>query len=566
MGNLIRVMKKIKATILRIKLQAFAVLGACFFAAAAHAQLATNLSIDLRALSLGNAVTADPPGISAVHFNPAGLAKLDGRRADFQFLMANFSLASEFSAPQGYGIFGFSDDPVVCRDTPRDGEDLCSSFKVGKSEVQGVSLYIPIMNEMVDLPAGLPVAAPLFAFSIKPEGSKFTFANAMYAPMVAGFYRNDDDPGNFLGQRVAMERITLLSPSVGFQVTDTLAIGASVGFSYQAIALQTDFRSPNELLGVMRVIDEQICPPFKGQSNIVIDLFLFGFCNADQGIGPFTSLANLDLAMQQSLSPTYNLGLLWEPNEDFAFGMVYQSQARMHLKGKYTVSYAQGTQDVFNAIGGSVTGQILLAILGLPGYVPPKEGGQISMDLVYPAHFQTGIKYKIMPDLQINFDIGWTDYGEWDAFNLVFDRSTSVLQLARLLAPGATATSLSMPLGYQSPWSWGVGMEYTWNERLKFRAGFEPRNSAIPDNKRSSLVPINQAYLYGVGLGYQFDKDTEIDLTAMFLHSKDSIPANTSCNVNCTGLNNIVYNPYAGLDVQTKAAVTMIGLAYRTRW
>lgn len=562
-------MKTLFATLSRrLKLAPIATVAlvSLWFGSAAHAQLATNLSIDLRALSLGNAVTADPPGVNSVHYNPAGLARLDGRRVDYQFLMANFSLASEFSAPPGYSIFGYSDDPVVCQDRPKDGRDLCSSFKVGQSSVEGVSLYVPIMDDVVDLPAGLPVAAPLMGFSIKPEGSKFTFANAMYAPMVAGFYRKDDDPGNFLGQRVAMERITLLSPSVGFQVTDTLAIGASFGLSYQAIALQTDFRSPNELLGVMRVIDEQICPPFKGQSNIVIDLFLFGFCNANEGIGPFGSLANLDLSMQQTLSPTYNLGILWEPTDDFAFGMVYQSQARMHLKGKYTVNYAQGTQDVFNAIGSSVTGQIMLAILGLPNYVPPKEGGKIAMDLTYPAHFQAGIKYKLTSDLQINFDIGWTDYEEWSAFNLVFDRTASVLQLARLLAPGATATSLSMPLGYQSPWSWGIGAEYTWNERLKFRLGFEPRKSAIPDDKRSSLVPINNAIMIGTGIGYQFDKDTEIDLTAMYLYSKDSIPANTSCNVNCTGLDHIVYNPYAGLDVKTEANVTMVGIAYRTRW
>lgn len=531
-----------------------------------HAQLATNLAIDLRAMSLGNAVTADPPGVSAVHYNPAGLAKLDGRRADFQLLAANFSIKSTFTAPPGYGIFGYSDDPVVCTDRAQDGEDRCSNFRAGNSEVAGISLYIPILDDMVDLPSGMPVAAPLFAFSIKPPGSKFTFANAMYAPMVAGFYRNDDDVGNFLGQRVAMERITLLSPSVAYQVNDELSVGASIGLSYQAIALETGFRSPNELLGIMRLLDEQICPPFKGQSNVVVDIFLFGFCNAENGIGPFDNLATLSVSMEQTLSPTYNLGLLWEPTDDFAWGMVYQSQARMHLHGKFSVAYSQGVQDVFNAVGGSPTGQILLAILGMPSYVPPTETGLISMDLTYPAHFQTGIKYKILPDLQINFDIGWTDYAEWDAFNLKFDRTASVLQLARLLAPGTTSTSLSMPLGYQSPWSWGVGMEYSWNERLKFRLGFEPRNSAIPDNKRSSLVPINQAQMYGLGMGYQFDKDTDIDFTVMYLYSKDGIPADTSCNVNCTGLDNIVYNPYAGLDVQTKATITMAGIAYRTKW
>lgn len=532
----------------------------------AQAQLATNLAIDLRAMSLGNAVTADPPGVSAVHYNPAGLAKLEGRHADFQLLAANFAIKSTFTAPPGYGVFGYSDDPVVCTDRAKDGEDKCSNFRAGNSEVAGISLYVPIMDDMVDLPAGMPVAAPLFAFSIKPPGSKFTFANAMYAPMVAGFYREDGDAGNFLGQRVAMERITLLSPSVAYQVNDELSVGLSIGLSYQAIALETDFRSPNELLGIMRLLDEEICPPFKGQSNVVVDLFLFGFCNAENGIGPFDNLATLSVSMEQTLSPTYNLGLLWEPNEDFAWGMVYQSQSRMHLHGKFSVAYGQGVQDVFNAVGGSPTGQILLAILGMPSYVPPTETGLISMDLTYPAHFQTGIKYKILPNLQINFDIGWTDYGEWDAFNLKFDRTASVLQLARLLAPGTTATSLSMPLGYQSPWSWGVGLEYSWNERLKFRMGFEPRNSAIPDDKRSSLVPINQAQMYGLGMGYQFDKDTDIDLTVMYLYSKDGIPADTSCNVNCTGLDNIVYNPYAGLDVQTKATITMAGIAYRTRW
>lgn len=559
-------MKRIKNNIWHVLFKVALALSLGIFALAAHAQLATNLTIDLRAMSLGNAVTADPPGVSAIHYNPAGLAKLEGRHADFQLLAANFSIQSTFSAPPGYGVFGYSDDPVVCNDRPKNGEDKCSNFHAGHSEVQGVSLYIPIMDDMIDLPAGMPVAAPLFSFSIKPAGSKFTFANGMYAPMVAGFYRAPGDPGNFLGQRVAMERLTLLSPSVAYQLTDEVSIGASIGLSYQAIALETDFRSPNELLGVLRLIDEEICPPFKGQSNVVVDLFLFGFCNAENGIGPFDNLATLSVSMQQTLSPTYNLGILWEPTDDFAWGMVYQSQSRMHMHGKFSVQYGQGVQDLFNAVGGSPTGQILLAILGMPSYVPPTETGQISMDLTYPAHFQTGIKYKILPDLQINFDIGWTDYAKWDAFNLHFDRTASVLQLARLLAPGTTATSLSMPLGYQSPWSWGVGMEYSWNERLKFRMGFEPRNSAIPDNKRSSLVPINQAQMYGLGLGYQFDKDTDIDLTLMYLYSKDGIPADTSCNVNCTGLDNIVYNPYAGLDVQTKATITMMGIAYRTKW
>ena len=55
-----------------------------------HAQLGQDLSVDLRSLSLGNAVTADPPGISAVHFNPAALAKIDGLQTDVQGILTTF--------------------------------------------------------------------------------------------------------------------------------------------------------------------------------------------------------------------------------------------------------------------------------------------------------------------------------------------------------------------------------------------------------------------------------------------------------------------------------------------
>ena len=72
------------------------------------AQLATNLAIDPRAMSMGNAVTADPPGIASIHFNPAGLSRLEGRQLELQFLGASVGLESEFSAPADYGVFGFS--------------------------------------------------------------------------------------------------------------------------------------------------------------------------------------------------------------------------------------------------------------------------------------------------------------------------------------------------------------------------------------------------------------------------------------------------------------------------
>lgn len=532
----------------------------------ASAQLATNLGIDVRAMSMAHAVTADPPGIMSIHFNPAGLARLEGRRMDLQFLAVDMSVESKFSAPPGYNVFGFSDDPVVCADTPNDGSDVCRDFRGSTSTIAGVSLYLPIVNDLVDLPPGPLVAGPIPAFSIKPAGSKFTFATATYLPMAAGFYRDKGDPGNFMGRRVALNRITYLAPSVGYQVNDTLAVGVSIGFSYQAVALETDFRSPNELLGFARIVDESLCAPFKGESNFALDIILFGICRPNEGLGPFKNLASMDVAMHQRFSPSYNLGVLWEPNERFAWGAVWHAPTKVHMRGRYRIAYANATRETVNGIGSSPTGAIALAVLGVPSYLAPEDVGQLNMDLVMPAHFQTGIKFKPTERLQLNVDAVWVDYKEWDAFNFRFDGTNAALALARLFSPGSTPTSLYFPLGYESTWNLAFGAEYAMTDRLALRAGFEPRASAIPDDRRAPLVPINKARYYSLGLGYKWDKNTEIDLAVGMLQSRDDIPAGTSCAANCTGINNLVYNPYAGLDISTKASITMFGLAFRTRF
>lgn len=531
------------------------------------AQLGTNLSVDIRSLSMGNAVTADPPGISAIHFNPAALTKIEGLQTDVQGILANFDVKREFSVPEGYNVFGYSDDPLVCNDGPEISADICTDFKgTVNGDVEYVSLYVPILKKMVDLGEGLPMVAPTAGIAYKPPGSKTTFATAIYAPLVAGFGSENGNAGNYMGQQVALERITYLSPSIAYEVNDHLSVGASVGMSYQAIGMKTDLRFPNELIGMLRMIDEVVCTPFKENQDIITDILLLGMCNTEEGMNPFSRFGQLQVSLEQSLSPSYNLGVLWEPTDDFSFGIVYQSAAKMRLKGKYHIDNAKAPRELIKGLMSSPTGQILAAILGFPNSIPASESGLVSMDFEYPAHFQTGIKYKILPDLQVNFDIGWTDYRAWNKFKFEFDRQVSALKIAKLLSENIGDASLALPLEFTSPWNFGIGFEYSATDRLKLRAGYEPRTSAIPDNKRNTMIPINNAQLFGLGVGYQFDADTDLDLSIGFLRSRDKIPANTSSLSNQTGVNNILLNPYAGLNVKTDTKVTILGLNYRTRW
>ena len=322
------------------------------------------------------------------------------------------------------------------------------------------------------------------------------------------------------------------------------------------MALNQDFRAPGILTGFVGVAQDALC--------IVDDNPLEMFLNICGGeLGPFTDIANIDIDMQQTLSPTWNLGFLWEPSDWFALGAVYQSEAKMRLKGRYVVDYSQDWQGFWQGLDGSFIGAVFNSLT--PDGLFDKEQGNVSLNMTYPAHFASGIKLKPHDRWQINLDIKWTDYAAWDKFELEFDRQLDVLTIASLFSPeNATSTSIILDRGYESVWSWAVGVEYQVNDRLSLRMGYEPRPSAIPGNKADVLAPLGDAQLYGLGAGYQWDKDTVIDIGFNYLVSKQDIPARSSCNINCSDIDSMVYNPYADLDVKTSVKAYVLALTYRT--
>jgi long-subunit fatty acid transport protein len=524
------------------KLQSLLLVGlgaACVLPA--QAQLANNLTIgNPKAMAMGNAVTADVTGIDAVHYNPAALSKLKGRQTTVKLLSGVMDIRAKFEAREGYGFMGYDDDP----------------FKSSSSRTLTPTMYLPGVGGMTELPV---LVAPLAGLSINPPGSKFTFATNVYAPMALGYSRDsDDDPGRFQGRQVSLQRITYFSPSLAYQVNDELSLGLSIGFSHQAVALNQDFRNPGMLTGLTRLLNEALCLP--GMDDIIGSLI--NVCGGK--IGPFDSLANMDLDLQQSLSPTYNLGILWEPTDWFAWGATYQSEARMNLQGKYRIDYTENWAGFWQGFQEALAGKILSPLFP---YGANEESGNASLKLTYPDALCTGIKVRPFDKWQFNLDLRWVGYSDWNNFEIEFDRELDLLRIAKTFGGGnATDRSIILDRGYRDTWNWGVGVQYDVNDRLALRAGYEFRPSAIPKNKADVLAPVGDADLYGLGLGYRWDKDTTIDVGFNYFVSKQSIPAGSSCNVSCEGLDNLVYNPYAGLNIETTVKAYIFAMTYTSRF
>lgn len=528
------------------------------FALKVNAQLGQSMLLDPKALSLGNAVTADPPGIASIHYNPAGLTRLDGRQIGVSLLNVVLSSEATFNVPDDYN----GDDELLdFRNDPVDGQ---VSEAIPGIFIPGIGIF----------PLHLPVAAvPSGGFSIQPPGSKFTFANSVYMPMVAGFVKEEkDNPGRYQAKHLAMQRMTYLSPSVAYKVTDELSIGASFLLSHQAFAIEQDARGVNLLMAATELIQDAFgCEEGGGGSDPLVPFI--SVCGGR--VGPYRDIGTLYMGLENRLSPSYNLGILWEPNDWFAWGAAYQSEAKSTLAGEFEMDYSRDFAGFFSGFRGSVFGAIIGAMFQLPTGVS-KETGYVSTEFTYPQHFQTGFKLRLFDKIQFNVDAGWTDYDEWEYFEFQFDRQLDFLNAAKILAPSeVTATTLKQYLNYKSVWSFGFGLEYQLSSRLKFRMGYEPRETAIPDSKRNVMAPLGFAPLYGVGFGYRWDLDTDVDVSLSFMKSQEAIYADpqgsndyptSSDSLNRDCLTCLVANPYAGLDVETKLTVAAAGITFRTKF
>lgn len=510
----------------------------------AHAALMENLGIGVVPMSMGNAMTADPSGLDALHFNPAGLSRLKGVRQQWSIFGASVIPRASFTAPDGYEVGGWTNDPLIGKQT---GPVRNSVYLPGVGKVPGLKL--PFMG------------GGSISYSFNEDGSPWTFAVGAYPSLATSFDRTKDpnDPSRFSGREVIIQRLAAFTPALSYKFNDTLSLGVAVPFAHQAFALNTDLRFPNQLLGIIGNLQTGWCG--SNDSN-AIDLYLLGLCNGAGGqISPYKSAGNIDLDMTSSMDPTLNLGVLWEPIDEFALGAVYRGGSNTVLQGRYQVNAEPMFRDFTQGLYGSVIGPTLGTLFGLPSSIPAVQKGNARMMLPVPETIQVGMKIKPLRQWQVNFDLGWTNWKRWDKLTVEFDQPIALLQTASIFGV-QDSSKLVLNRGYHNTITKGVGVQYRPTENVTLRMGYENRPSSVGESAFDLIAPLPDLKLYGLGFGYKFDKDSSVDVGIALAHGTFNIPAGKSCNLNCTGFMNVIYNPYAGLNVNGDIYLRYFGLSF----
>ncbi|WP_377703637.1 OmpP1/FadL family transporter [Pseudoduganella sp. UC29_71] len=535
---------------LPLPMAAAAALACATFAAGtpARAALVENLTTSVTAMALGNAVTADPPGIDSIHFNPAGLARIRGDMESHNAFGASIRTAASFHQPDGFDVGGWTQDPLA-------------GAKTGPVRQ---AMYIPGYGMPGWRLPGVVIPGMGFAFN-KPE-SKFTFGTGVYMAQAISIDRTKDvnDPARFDGRQIQLQRLVYASPSVGYKYSDTLSFGVAVPIAHSAFVVDTHMRFPNELLGIFGKLQQGWCPESGGN---ILDTFGFGLCGGGKEgmVNPFKQAANMRLQMTAPFDPTINVGVLWEPYKWLALGAVYQGGAKTRYSGTYEFNTEPMLRNFIKGLNSGLLGPIAGAVLGFPSEIPVQQKGNLSATIPFPTHVQLGIKLRPIKYVQLNVDASYATWGDWNALTFEFDQSVKLLEVARLYGIPDSG-KLKIPRGYKSVVNFGYGLQLFPTEKLTLRFGYEPRKSSVPADKLDLIAPLPDTKLFGVGVAYKINKDIDVALTGSYMKGRFNAPANSDCNLNCNTFLNVIYNPYAGLDVAGDIHVRYVGFNLNKRF
>jgi long-subunit fatty acid transport protein len=270
------------------------------------------MAVDPISIALANTVTARPPGMAAIHFNPAGLSKLpSGKLKASGFaharLYKTLSTKEDDDFPGFMGTFG---NPLSSEYGPDAWAPESQEKGYYRDPLDGQSehntssdLYLPVIGRLHF------IAAPTSAQSYRKPGSRWTFVRGVVIPYAGGSSNsspNPGDPNQYTSEELHFYRINYLSPGAAYRVSDTFSVGVTAAAGMTLFGMKRQVRSTSHMSALTRILgdatheleipilsEETYPPPWYGG-----------------GIHPFRPVAQLELEMQDYFSPSYNIKIL----------------------------------------------------------------------------------------------------------------------------------------------------------------------------------------------------------------------------------------------------------------
>jgi len=337
-----------------------------------------------------------------------------------------------------------------------------------------------------------PMGTPIFGYLGFKLSDKLFAGVSITNPAGNSLFWPKDWKGSHLVQDISLKAYSV-QPTLSYKFSEKFSIGAGLMIDFG------DFEMNKGLIPVGGLDGYLASPSFPEAYKVAI--------RGAAGITPIS--ANLNGKASPSIG--YNIGILYNPNDKWSFGLSYRSKVMMKVEdGATYLSYATtqlGSLITILATPPITTNPLYSA--SIAGAVS-LNGQKFTAELPIPSNLNFGVAYKATKKLLVSAELQYVGWKAYDSLIIKFTSFTS-----------KSAKNFKNSMIYR------IGGEYKACEKMAFRLGFIYDSTPVDLMLYGPETPGANKMSFTGGLTYSPTKKMAIDLGFQYLNgakTRGSLP------------------------------------------
>lgn len=386
------------------------------------------------------------------------------------------------------------------------------------------------------------VAAPNFYLSHKVN-DKINLGLGIFVPYGAKLDYGFDWAGRYALKSVNLQSFNI-NPSMSFKLDDRHSFGFGISAQYMNASLD---QMADATTGVnARIFQTAYQQALAGGASQAVAL-----AQARGAVGAAAvngdGLAHVE---GDDWGFGWNIGYMFQLNENTRFGLAYRSSIKQSLSGSSTWTFNNVTN---NAIPG-------LPQNGAGALAKSKHpDATAKVDVTTPETASANFFHQLNPKWAVMGDVTWVANSQMK--EIVIQQST---------VGGVAQGDMVIHQNWRDTWRVSLGANYQYSDAWLFRGGVAWEQSPLQsDSDRHPALPDSDRLWLSLGANYKINKQSSIDVAYSFInftnanvnYTDSCSPAGTSPTTGaaCTGNGGTVKGSY-------KTYLQLIGLQYNYRF
>ena len=295
---------------------------------------------------------------------------------------------------------------------------------------------------------------------------------AFYTPYGSSINWTDNWPGATLNQNVSLKAFTI-QPTLAWAINDKFSIGLGAMVTWATVDLNKGLVSASTA------------------DNVIAAMQSLGQLPASIGSFGSTTPASVNLNGKTGIALGFNIGLMYNLNDQLTFGASFRSKMNMKVKaGEAHVVYA-------NDLAQTLTGETIDLI----------NNANFKAQMPCPWVLSLGASYKPVSRLTLAFDARLTGWHAYKSLDVEFLDE----QLVR------KGLNQYIPKHYDNSWCFSLGAQYALTDRFDLRAGRMVDTSPVDKNFYNPETPGMTKIEPTIGLSFRPIPQLSIDLGFMYV-------------------------------------------------